>query len=163
MANFITGIRVVCGVLLLFCPVLSRSFYGLYLLGGFTDMIDGTVARKTGRESAFGARLDTGADFIFVAACLFKLLPSLAIPGWLWGWIAVIALIKISSVISGLVMWKKFVTVHSAMNRVTGAMLFAMPFTLSMVDLKYSGAVVCAVATFAAVQEGHLIRTGRGE
>ena len=28
------------------------------------------------------------------------------------------------------------------------------------VDLKYSGFLVCALATFAAVQECHLIRTG---
>jgi hypothetical protein len=27
-------------------------------------------------------------------------------------------------------------------------------------DLKYSGIFACALATFAAIQEGHLIRTG---
>ena len=31
---------------------------------GLTDMIDGTVARKTGSDSKFGARLDTVADFV---------------------------------------------------------------------------------------------------
>ena len=39
-------------------------------------------------------------------------------------------------------------------------MLFILPLTLSAVDLKYSGSIVCAIASFAAVQEGHLIRTG---
>ncbi len=48
------------------------------------------------------------------------------------------------------------------MNKVTGILLFALPLTLTVIDLKYSGAAVSAVATFAAIQEGHLIRTGAG-
>ena len=43
------------------------------------------------------------------------------------------------------------------------ALLFCpvFPLTVSLIDLKYSGALVSAVATFAAIQEGHYIRTGR--
>jgi len=39
--------------------------------------------------------------------------------------------------------------------------LCALPLTLPGLDVRISGAVVCAAATFAAVQEGHFIRTGR--
>lgn len=35
---------------------------------GFTDMIDGTIARKLGTESEFGSKFDTVADIVFVAA-----------------------------------------------------------------------------------------------
>lgn len=49
------------------------------------------------------------------------------------------------------------------MNKVTGVLLFVLPLTFSIVPLKYSSLPVCAVATFAAVQEGHFIRTGRDE
>ena len=49
------------------------------------------------------------------------------------------------------------------MNKVTGGLLFALPLTLRFIDLRYTGAVVCAVATFAAIQEGHYIRTGKFE
>ena len=38
--------------------------------------------------------------------------------------------------------------------------IFTLPLTVTIIDLKYSGAFVCAAATFAAIQEGHLIRTG---
>ena len=55
-------------------------------------------------------------------------------------------------------MQKMFVAVHTVMNKVTGALLFIFPLTVSIIDLKYSVIVVCLVATFAAVQEGHLIR-----
>ena len=36
------------------------------------------------------------------------------------------------------------------------------PLTLSIVPLIYTGIPICSVATFAAVQEGHFIRTGKG-
>lgn len=161
MANIITSIRILCSIALVFCPTLSLEFYSLYLAAGFTDMIDGTVARKTNTVSEFGSRLDTIADFIFVVVCLIKLIPILEIPEWLSIWIAVIAFIKAINVVSGYVIHRRFVAVHSVMNKVTGAMLFIFPLTLSMINLKYSAAVVCSAATFAAVQEGHYIRTGR--
>jgi len=47
------------------------------------------------------------------------------------------------------------------MNKVTGILLFILPLTLPVVELKYSTPLVCAVATFAAIQEGHFIRTER--
>ena len=98
---------------------------------------------------------------MLVVVCLIKLLPILRIPAWLYGWIGIIALIKVANIISGFTAQKKLVTVHSVMNKATGALLFLMPLTIPAVSLKYSAIVVCAVATFAAIQEGHLIRTGR--
>ena len=83
------------------------------------------------------------------------------IPVWLYLWIAIIAFIKGINVVSGYVMQRKFVAVHTVMNKVTGALLFILPLTLSIMDLKYSALVVCTIATFAAVQEGHYIRTER--
>ena len=124
-------------------------------------MIDGTVARKTNTVSAFGTKLDTIADIVFVAVCLIKLLPILDIPVWLWIWIAAIALIKAINIISGVVVHKKLIAVHSIMNKITGALCFLLPLTLSFIDLKYNAIFVCAVATFAAIQEGHFIRMER--
>ncbi len=160
MANCITGIRMACSVALLFCPVFSPAFYALYILAGFSDMIDGAVARKMGTVSPFGSRLDTAADFILVIVCLIKLLQVLHGPAWLFIWMIVIAVIKAVNLLSGYVLRKQIVVLHTAMNRVTGVLLFALPLTLSYIHLNYSGAVVCAVATFAAIKEGHLIRTG---
>lgn len=103
MANIITSIRIICSIALLFSPAISPVFYVLYIVAGFTDMIDGTVARKTNTASEFGSKLDTIADFIFVVACLIKLLPVMDIPVWLYAWIGIIALIKIINAISGYV------------------------------------------------------------
>ena len=161
MANIITCIRIVLSAALLFCPPLSPAFYALYLAAGFSDMIDGAVARKTGTVSELGSRLDTIADLVFTAVCLIKLLPVLEIPTWLYTWIAVIAVIKLLNIAVGYVKQKKLAAVHSVINKVTGGLLFLFPLTLTWIDLRYSAAAVCAVAAIAAVHEGYLIRSGR--
>ena len=124
-------------------------------------MLDGFVARKTDTVSKLGAKLDTIADFVLVVVCLIKLLPILSIPAWLYIWIGIIALIKVVNIVSGFAVQKRFVAVHSAMNKATGALLFLLPLTISTVPVKTSVIVVCAAATFAAIQEGYCIRTGR--
>ena len=159
MANIITIIRIICSIVLLFCQFPSTAFYILYVTAGITDIIDGAVARKTNTVSELGAKLDTAADFVFVVVCMKKLIPILDIPKWLYVWIAVIASVKVINIVSGYVMRKEFVAAHTVMNKVTGILLFILPLTLQALELKYTGAAVCTAAAFAAVQEGHYIRT----
>ena len=161
MANTITIFRIAVSIVLLFCPVFSPAFYVFYIVAGVSDMLDGFVARKINTASRFGARLDTIADFVLVVVCLIKLLPILSIPAWLYIWIGIIALIKVVNIISGLAVQKKLVAVHSVMNKATGVLLFLLPLTIPAVPLRDSAIVICAAATFAAIQEGHFIRTGR--
>ena len=161
MANTITFFRMTASVVLLFCPVFSPAFYAFYIAAGLSDMLDGFVARKTDTVSKLGARLDTIADFVLVVVCLIKLLPVLRIPAWLYIWIGIIALIKVVNIISGFVVQKRFVAVHSVMNKASGFLLFLLPLTSPAVPLRDSAIVTCAVATFAAIQEGHFIRTER--
>ena len=44
IANIITYCRIILSVLMLLFPVFSPEFYLFYLLSGFSDMIDGTIA-----------------------------------------------------------------------------------------------------------------------
>ena len=154
VANILTGFRILGSILLLFFPVFSEVFYSIYIFCGFTDMIDGTIARKTNSTSEFGSKLDTVADLVFVAVSLIKLLSAIPIPEWLWIWVSVIVIIKFGNIIWGYVSRKKFISLHTTMNRVTGLLLFLLPLTLSFMELKYSSLVVCSIATFAAIQEG---------
>ena len=159
IANLLTSCRIMLSLIMLLFPVFSLGFYFCYLLAGITDMLDGMIARNLGVESEFGEKLDTIADFIFVISALYKLLPVTEIRMGIWIWIGVIAVIKVINIISGLLLQKKFVTVHSLANRIAGVVLFLLPLTLSFVDIKYSAVFVCLLATFAAVQEGHFIRS----
>lgn len=159
MASILTIGRMVLALILLLPPVFSVSFMVLYLLAGMTDILDGWVARKTGTVSERGARMDTVADMIFAAVCLIKILPVMALPTYLWIWVGMICVIKVLNIVSGFVVRRKFVTVHSILNKFTGLLLFLLPLTLSFFDVTYSGGMVCVIATLAAIQEGHRIRT----
>ncbi len=161
IANILTGCRIFGSILLLFFPVFSLSFYITYVLCGFSDMIDGTIARKTNSTSNFGSQLDTIADLIFVAVSLFKLLSAIHIPGWLWIWGGVIAVIKISNIIWGYVSEKQFISLHTIMNKVTGLLLFLFPLTVSFAEFQYIAIVVCSVATLSAIQEGFYVIADR--
>lgn len=123
-------------------------------------MADGYLARKLGCESKTGAMLDSLADLVFVVFCCFKLIPALAFPRWLWIWGGVIVVIKVINQISALVMFKKIVFPHTIANKVTGGLLFVgAPMTVFLESF-VPMVVIAVVATFAAVQEGHFIRTG---
>ena len=157
IANIITGSRIVFSVLLMFLPLSSTWFYVLYLFCGFTDMIDGTIARKTGAVSEFGARLDTVADFVFLSVSLTKFLPIVPISQWLLVWIAVIGVVKIGNLIWGYVRIKTLVSLHTVMNKITGLLLFLLPLTFPIIDLNYSSIAVCVVASLAAIHESFYI------
>lgn len=160
IANSITACRILLSILILFYPAFSPMFYALYLSAGLTDMFDGVIARKTNTVSEFGSKLDTVADFILFVVCMVKLLPVIRIPVWLWIWIGIITVIKIVNIISGYAVQKKLVVKHTAANKITGLMMFLLPLSLSFIEIGYCGGVICAAATFAAIQEGHLIRIG---
>ena len=158
-ANLLTACRLLGSLGLLALPAFSHGFWALYLFCGLTDMADGPIARRTGSASAFGVRLDTAADAVFLAAAFGKLLPVLAVPGWLWAWMVGIVAIKAGNLLWGYRHGRGFVTAHTAWNRLTGLVLFLLPLTLPWVELRYSAVPVCLLATLAALQEGRGIRT----
>jgi len=161
IANIITSCRIFGSILLLFFPSFSLDFYITYLLCGVSDMIDGTIARKTNSASKFGSQLDTIADFVFVVVSLIKMLPAIHIPGWLWIWSGVIAIIKVTNIIWGYITKKQFISVHTVMNKVTGLFLFLLPLTIPFLEWNYIAVVICFIATFSAIQEGYYSRKGR--
>ena len=153
IANILTFSRILGSILLLFFPALSFEFYIIYIFCDFSDMIDGRIARITNSVCQYGSCLDTIADFVFVVVSLIKLLPIIHIQLWLWIWSGVISIIKMSNIVFGYVLKKRIISLHTIMNKVTGLLLFLLPLTMPLADLKYTAVVVCAVATFSAIQE----------
>jgi len=160
LPNAITALRFLGAVCLLFFVVGSPAFWVIYFVCGLSDMVDGYLARRLGCESKTGAILDSLADLAFVACCCWKLIPILAFPKWLWIWGGAIVAIKVINQVCALVMYKKCVFPHTIANKVTGILLFVgVPLTFFLESI-VPMIVIAAVATFAAVQEGHFIRTG---
>lgn len=157
LPNVISVLRVAGSIGLLFCDVAGWMFWALYALCGISDMVDGWLARRLHAESNIGAILDSVSDILFVACCAIRLSPVLVIPTWLWIWAGIIAIIKIVNQISALIVYKRFCFPHILANKLTGLLLFltvpGMFWSLIPVS------IAAAIATFAAVQEGHFIRT----
>ena len=157
LPNVMSILRIAGSISLLFCDVKGWPFWTIYVLCGFSDIFDGWMARKLHAESKTGAILDSIADIIFVVCCAAQLLQMVEIPVWLWTWAGVIAFIKIVNQISALVVCKRFCFPHTWANKLTGILLFlAFPVVFwTVIPI----AIVAVIATFAAVQEGHFIRT----
>ena len=155
----ITALRMFGAVCLLLFKVGSHAFWVTYFVCSISDMADGYLARKFGCESKAGALLDSLADLVFVASCCYKMIPSTNFPNWLWIWGGAIVAIKAINQISALVMYKKFDFPHTIANKITGFLLFVgVPLTVFLESF-VPMVIVAVVATFAAVQEGHFIRT----
>ena len=153
-------LRIAGSISLLFCDMTGWPFWVLYVLCGISDIVDGWLARKLHAETKSGAIWDSVSDIVLVACCAIRLLPVLDIPVWLWIWAGVIVIIKIVNQVSALVVYKRFCLPHTLANKLTGLLLFLAVPTIFWTLIPVS--IVAAIATFAAVQEGHYIRKKRG-
>ena len=161
LPNILSSLRIVGAVALLLCDVVGTTFWSLYALCGISDIADGWLARKLKCVTKKGALLDSVADICFVACCAWKLLPILELPQWLWLLAGVIVAIKVVNQLSALVMYGCCCFPHTLANKWAGFLLFiAVPMTFYTV---IPITTVAAVATFAAIHEGHVIRRYRVE
>ena len=124
-------------------------------------MIDGAIARRTGTVSKFGAKFDTVSDFVFMFVCSLKMLPLMRIPLWLWVWIIIVALIKIFNIALVFICKKKLISIHSMLNKIMGFALFLLPFSLTFIEMTYSIAPICLLATIAVMQEVYFLAKGQ--
>lgn len=153
LPNIVSASRGLAAIGLLITSTFSAPFWIIYAWCGISDMIDGPLARRLGAESRTGAILDSAADLIFVAAAAIKVLPVLSIPRWIWTWIAIIALIRVSNIILGYVQHKRLVMLHTGTNKLTGLLLFLLPAAIQASDHTICVAAICIVATISSVQE----------
>lgn len=156
LANLITGVRILCGLILLFFPAFSTWFYVLYLTGGLSDAIDGWTARRFGEVSEFGARLDTVADILFFGAVLIKLFSSFNFPFWIVLWVICIAVVRALSIVIGFFSSHRLVSEHSILNKISGLLLFLIPLCIGFFPWQPVAVLVvitCAMATIASIQE----------
>ena len=157
--NILSASRMILCLPLLMVDAMTVPFWVLYVIAGTTDMLDGFLARRWGVESKFGARLDSMADFAFVLAVGYKLFPWLKLPAILWMMIALITLVKAVNAISAYVVNHRIEFPHTKANKLTGVLLFiGMMAVGQSYFIPVAWGVAC-IALFAAIQEGHLIRS----
>lgn len=130
-------------------------FFAIYTLAGLSDALDGWLARKTGTASDFGARLDSIADLLFYAVLLLRLFPVLwqTLPTAIWYAVAGVLFVRLSAYIAAAIKHRRFVSLHTWLNKLTGAAIFLLPYVIAMsAGVAYSWAV-CILAFAAAFEE----------
>lgn len=155
VADTLTAVRMADSLFLLFLPVRSVWFLAIYTLAGLTDVSDGWIARRTGKASEFGARLDSVADLLFYGILLFRLAPVLwaTLPVAIRYGVAAILLVRLAAYGTALIKYHRFASLHTWLNKLTGAGVFLLPYVLAVsTGIVYSGAV-CVLAFVASLEE----------
>lgn len=156
--NIISASRSIAAVAMLCFPVFSPDFWVLYCWGGISDMIDGPIARKMNTDSQLGSTIDSAADMVFVICSAAMILPSMDLPLWLWLWTAAIGLIKFIGIAINSFRRRKLSVPHSATNRLTGILLFCLPFAIVRIDALIPAVIVCISAAASLYEDYQIIR-----
>ena len=155
MPNAISMLRILGTVALLFIKPLTALFFVIYTLCGLSDVLDGMIARRTGTTSPLGARMDSIADLLYYAVMVLKIMPVLLgiLPLWLWCAAGVVVVLRLAAYIVAAMRYGKFASLHTYMNKITGAAMFTMPYVLMLPCAVALCAVICAIAGLSSVEE----------
>ena len=63
--------------------------------------------------------------------------------------------------ISALVYKHSLVMLHTPAWKICGGLLFLLPLTRNIIPFEIYSSIICCLATFAAIQEGHMIRQNK--
>lgn len=151
--NYISFSRIIFSLILLCVKPLSLYFYVIYIICGFSDILDGFIARKTGNTSKLGARLDSLADMIMVGVLLFLIYPIVNPAREIVIWIISIAIIRLAAMLVALKRYKTFASIHTYGNKITGIVLFIFPMLLLYIYTTLLMYIICLVASISAIEE----------
>ena len=153
--NIITCVRILGTVALVFIEPFCVAFYLIWTICGVSDVLDGTVARMLKKESKFGARLDSIADIMFYLLMLYRVLPMLiaVLPRWIWIIVCAIALTRIGAYVTALIKFKRFASLHSYLNKLSGFMLFLVPYFIFMSWFWIYCVVLCGIGLASSIEE----------
>ena len=156
--NKLSFIRIIFSLLLFFTKPLSYLFFIIYLICSISDVLDGYVARKYNLVTDFGAKLDSIADMTMFLSLIIVLLPVLNFTLEIYVLILIIAILKIASAIYCYIKFKKLSTIHSYLNKITGLLIILIPVLLIFAPSENLIAIICIIATIAAIEEFLIIR-----
>lgn len=140
---------------MIFTPVFSLEFFVVYTFCGFTDVLDGFIARRFGMSSRFGAKLDSIADLSFYAVMIIKVFPFMwkHVAKWIWIIIGALILVRMVNYVWGWRRYGEFVSLHTYMNKASGFAVFAVPYFLHLAGATAGCCIVCTVAGLGTFEE----------
>lgn len=153
--NFITCIRILGTIILLFIEPFTVGFFVLYTFSGVTDILDGLIARKYNAISELGSKLDSIADIFYYMVMVFKILPVLVkiLPVYVWYMLFGVVAVRLLSYIIAAVRYRCLASHHTYLNKMSGFSAFLAPYfvTESMGDVYCT--VVAVIVSVASLEE----------
>ncbi|MBI4126036.1 MAG: CDP-alcohol phosphatidyltransferase family protein [Deltaproteobacteria bacterium] len=105
LADLLTTLRLLLVPVYVWCFVEARAeaAFWVFVVAGFTDVIDGTVARLLGKSTRLGSILDPIADKLLMGTCFI----TLTMVGRLPVWFLVLALTRDVILMGGIFYFEK--------------------------------------------------------
>ena len=155
LPNLITLSRLISAILLLPICAFSQAFFVVYTYCGVSDILDGALARILHCNDEFGARLDSIADIVFYAVTAFKILPVLCskLTPSIWYIVIATVIIRIISYTVAAIKYRRFASLHTYMNKLTGFLVFTVPYILFLPFAESACMIIGVVAVPAAMEE----------
>lgn len=152
LANIVTSSRIIGAIILFMCNDFSNLYLGCYIYCGFTDFIDGPIARRTGSASSLGAALDTIGDVLTYLSFVKILVLQGLIPSWLLIWLGVNIVFGFVAAFFALKKFNKFYLPHTYLGKGLGAFIFILPIAVHFSFGEPWMAVICSVMSIAVFE-----------
>lgn len=157
--NIVTSMRFFGALIILFLKPFSLVFYIIYLIAGFSDCIDGFLARKMNKVTAFGSKLDSICDLTFYTILLIKIVPTIKnrFSDMVWFFILIIIISRLMIYIYTAIKYKELLSNHTILNKLTGVFVYLLPLFINTIFEKKYCYMLILVALFALIQEFFII------
>ena len=152
LANIISLSRVAGAVALFFFNSLSNAFLSIYVFCGFTDLIDGPIARKLKTTSPLGATLDTIGDVATYLALTKVLIIKKSVPGWILAWILSAGVVFGIAAFISKHRFDKLYLPHTYLGKIFGGVVFVLPIAMQFMPGYVWMSVICSIATVHAFE-----------
>jgi phosphatidylglycerophosphate synthase len=151
--NLLSVVRVILSVMLLLTIPFSVLFFTIYIMCGFSDILDGFLARKFNLTSELGAVLDSLGDFVMIVILMYVLYPYVNVDNYAILWIIGIMVIRCSSLLVAFAKYRTLAFLHTYTNKVTGFLLFCFPILYISLGVDITAFFLCIIASISALEE----------
>ena len=153
LANIVTSTRII-GAIVLFCMnSITPLFLGVYIFCGFTDFVDGPIARKTSSSSLLGAALDTIGDVLTYFALTKILIVEKLVPLWILIWFAGTLVLFLGVMLISKKRFNKFYLPHTYLGKAFGGVIFVLPIMIQFMPSEVWLSVICSISTIHAFEQ----------
>ena len=155
LPNLITLSRSVSAIAMIPIHSFSWVFYAVYTYCDVSDVLDGFLARTLHCNDERGTRLDSVSDIIFYSVTAFKIFPALysKLTPLTWCSIAATALLRVISYAASAIKYRRFASLHTYMNKLTGFFVFTVPYIIFLPFAESACMIISVVAVLAAAEE----------